>query len=424
MLKKGSRWSRRRWAETRLAQDFAHRVPAHVEQVLTNAYANADQYVSNYNIRMDKVLGADGKPMFRKGLRLISHWGLRDELRALYADPKKNLAKQEMIHTIMQRIIHQQVPAVVIDNPKVAWAPVSNQVDGKKSEREADERYRHILDMYKALKLLDPYYPDAPSHIDRRFKIQREIPEAEVENMLVSVLSAPVSKQVAGLIAKRLGRKLQPFDIWYDGFKSRGAFGERDLDAKVQARFKTAAEFEKALPDTLARLGFDQKTAQFLAEHIEVDAARGAGHAMGRRCAARKPICAPGCPRAAWITRDSTSPCTNWGTTWSRCSPCTAWIPHLMEGVPNTAFTEGFAFVFQARDLDVLGLSKPDEKTKRWKPWTCSGQPGRSAAWRWWTCACGVGCTRTRTPPRPSCAKRPSRLPRTSGTPIMPTPLG
>jgi len=35
----------------------------------------------------------------------------------------------------------------------------------------------------------------------------------------------------------------------------------------------------------------------------------------------------------------------------------------LLEGVPNTAFTEGFAFVFQARDLAVLGLAKPDKKT-------------------------------------------------------------
>jgi oligoendopeptidase F len=32
----------------------------------------------------------------------------------------------------------------------------------------------------------------------------------------------------------------------------------------------------------------------------------------------------------------------------------------LLAGVPNTAFTEGFAFVFQARDMEVLGLAKPD----------------------------------------------------------------
>ena len=33
----------------------------------------------------------------------------------------------------------------------------------------------------------------------------------------------------------------------------------------------------------------------------------------------------------------------------------------LLAGVPNTAFTEGFAFVFQDRDMEILGLSAPDE---------------------------------------------------------------
>ena len=32
----------------------------------------------------------------------------------------------------------------------------------------------------------------------------------------------------------------------------------------------------------------------------------------------------------------------------------------LLQGVPNTAFTEALAFVFQGHDLELLGLSKPD----------------------------------------------------------------
>jgi hypothetical protein len=35
---------------------------------------------------------------------------------------------------------------------------------------------------------------------------------------------------------------------------------------------------------------------------------------------------------------------------------------YLLNGVPNTAFTEALAFVFQKRDLQLLGLSPPDEK--------------------------------------------------------------
>jgi hypothetical protein len=37
---------------------------------------------------------------------------------------------------------------------------------------------------------------------------------------------------------------------------------------------------------------------------------------------------------------------------------------YLLQGVPNTAFTEALAFVFQNRDLELLGLSKPDAKTE------------------------------------------------------------
>ena len=34
----------------------------------------------------------------------------------------------------------------------------------------------------------------------------------------------------------------------------------------------------------------------------------------------------------------------------------------MLQGVPNTAFTEALAFVFQARDLELLGLESPDDE--------------------------------------------------------------
>ena len=36
----------------------------------------------------------------------------------------------------------------------------------------------------------------------------------------------------------------------------------------------------------------------------------------------------------------------------------------LLAGVPNTAFTEAVAFVFQGRDLELLGLAKGDAKSR------------------------------------------------------------
>jgi oligoendopeptidase F len=37
----------------------------------------------------------------------------------------------------------------------------------------------------------------------------------------------------------------------------------------------------------------------------------------------------------------------------------------MLRGVPNTAFTEAFAFVFQERDLDVLGIKREEDPNRK-----------------------------------------------------------
>jgi hypothetical protein len=37
---------------------------------------------------------------------------------------------------------------------------------------------------------------------------------------------------------------------------------------------------------------------------------------------------------------------------------------YTLQGVPNTAFTEALAFVFQAKDLELLGLSSPTAESR------------------------------------------------------------
>jgi hypothetical protein len=63
----------------------------------------------------------------------------------------------------------------------------------------------------------------------------------------------------------------------------------------------------------------------------------------------------------------------------------------LLEGVPNTAFTEALAFVFQNRDLELLGLAKPDATSEAlrtldefWGTYEISGVAlVDMAVWRW-----------------------------------------
>src|SRR5262249_32984634 len=49
-LKEGGEWSRRQWAEARLAERFATRLPAEVSQVITKAFVEGEAYIAADNI--------------------------------------------------------------------------------------------------------------------------------------------------------------------------------------------------------------------------------------------------------------------------------------------------------------------------------------------------------------------------------------
>ncbi|HEY7617929.1 MAG TPA: hypothetical protein VH744_14070, partial [Terriglobales bacterium] len=127
-LKNGGTWSRRQWAEVRLAQRFSKRIPATVKLAISQAEAEAERYIADYNIWMHHLLDAQGKRLFPAKMRLLSHWNLRDEIKADYADKDNGLAKQRMIQQVMERIVTQTIPQVVVDNPAVDWDPVTNEV--------------------------------------------------------------------------------------------------------------------------------------------------------------------------------------------------------------------------------------------------------------------------------------------------------
>ena len=185
---------------------------------------------------MYHLLDPQGQRLFPPKMRLLSHWNLRDEIKADYSDGQNGLAKQRMIQQVMERIVTQTIPQIVINNPMVDWNPYTNEVkpaaakdsDGHFRQPPDHERARarHPLRqaaqrLYIASRKADPYSPTAPTLIDRRFQEDREIPEARVKAMLEQVLTSPLVAQAAQLIQTRLGRPLEPFDIWYNGFRPR-----------------------------------------------------------------------------------------------------------------------------------------------------------------------------------------------------------
>jgi len=376
-LKEGPEWSRRQWAEVRLAQRFSKRIPAEVSLAIAQADAESNKYIAEYNIWMHHLLTPQGQRLFPPKMRLLSHWNLRDEIKADYPDKQNGLAKQRMIQQVMERIVTQTIPASVINNPGVDWNPQSNEVTPaavKDSElagnaeasnfREPDTRYAMLRKTFFAAKKADPYSPTEPTLIARRFEEDREIPEARVKAMLEQVVTSPLVAQTAKLIQSRLGRPLEPFDIWYNGFRPGSQYSEAELDAKVEKKYPSAEAYQKDIPNLLMKLGFSSERAQYLAKHIAVDPSRGAGHAMGAGMRSERAHLRTRIDKNGMDYKGFNVAVHEMGHTVEQTFSLNDVDHTLLQGVPNTAFTEAFAFVFQGHDLELLGLPAPDARSQ------------------------------------------------------------
>lgn len=377
-LAKGPSWSRREWAEARLVEGFGRRVPADVNQALAAASADSARYVAGYNLRVHHLLDEKGRRLFPQGKRLLSHWNLRDEIKACYGDAKEGLAKQRAIAKAMERIVTQTIPLAAIDSPFVDWNPFTNEVkvttslepdapplpkDAKADPSpEPDTRYVKLLADFRAARLVDPYSPAAPSLVARRFDEDRQIPEARVKAILEAVLSSPAFAETGALVAKHLGRPLQPFDVWYAGFRDRGPYTEAELDAITRKRYPTPGAFEKDVPRILAGLGFTEEKARWIASNVVVDPARGSGHAWGASLRGAKAHLRTRVGRDGMDYKGYVIAVHELGHNVEQTVSLNLVDHTLLAGVPNTAFTEAIAFVFQERDLPLLGLTKGDAK--------------------------------------------------------------
>ncbi len=405
-MEQGPRYTRRQWAEARLTGRFNRRVPGEVRQESTRAGAAADLYIAEYNLWMHHLVDEQGRRPFPKGMRLISHWNLRDELKSRYADPE-GTAKQRMIVKLMERIVTQSIPAAVIDNPRVDWNPFTNEVKAAPAEaveadtpqrpvvvdgkREEDVRYAKLLAQFQAARREDPYVPVAPTAIARSFELGRELPETRVKALLEQVLASPLVPRVAKVIEQRLGRKLEPQDLWYAGFKASGKQSDAELDALTRQRYPTAEAFAKDMPRILQGLGFSKERAAFLSAHIRVDPSRGAGHAMQSMRRGDFPRLRTRVGPTGMDYKGYNIAVHELGHNVEQVFSLYNVDHTLLAGVPNNAFTEALAFVFQARDLELLGQAKPDAASERervlndfWQTWEIAGVALVDiAVWHW-----------------------------------------
>ncbi len=391
----GEGWSAQEWGYARMGDVFTSRIPAGVKQAVANANTAADTYISDYNIYMGALRSETDEQLFPQDMALISHWGLRDELKSNYANAQNGLEKQRMIYTVMKRIIAQEIPKKVINNDTFLWKPISNKVylEGKEVSytTEADMRYQTFIDNFKTLKAEDPYTPQLPTYIQRAFEGDMEFSKNEVREMFTKLTSSGQVKEVAMLIEKRLGRPLEPFDIWYDGFKTRSSINEDELTLRTAKAYPSAASFEKDMPNILRRLGFSAADAERISGKIEVDAARGSGHAWGASMKGDKAHLRTRIPAKGMDYKGYNIAMHEFGHNVEQTISLYDVDYYMMNGVPNTAFTEALAFLFQKRDLDVLGMGEKNTNKQYLATldifWNCYEIMGVAlvdmAAWEW-----------------------------------------
>ena len=362
----GANWTRLEWAMARMGDVFTTRVPADVNSRLAQAYADAENYIADYNIFMGSLRTNDNRQLWQDDKILLSHWNLRDELKALYADTANGQQKQEMIYQVMQRIVRQEIPQAAINIGDYLWKPYENTNE----PAEPYTRYERILATAHAYFAEDRYCPSAPTAIQRNFEAGTEIPADELDSLFRALIGSPQVQQVAQIIRQRLGRDLRPYDIWYDGFKARASLNEDNLTALTRRLYPDADAFALDMPRLLERLGFAAADAKDIAAHIVVEPARGSGHAwpcLGRHEDARlrTRIPAPGMDYKGYnIAVHEFGHCVEQVLDMYR-------IDHYMlSGVPNTAYTEASAFLWQQRDLQLL----PKSQTTNYKPQTTNDE--------------------------------------------------
>ena len=381
------------WAYARMGDMFTERIPTETRQQNALVNNNGNRYIDAYNIYMGKLFNTKGKHIFPEDMMLLCHWNLRDEIKANYNKGKDGTEKQRTVYEVMKRVISQEIPKEVINSNEYDWNPYTNTLskDGKTitGTPESVVRYEMMLNNFHSMQRIDKYMGN--TFIDRKFNDDMEVALNDVEALFEKFLSAPELLKTGELIKKRLGRKLEAYDIWYDGFKPRADLDEDILDKQIRNLYPNAEALEKDLPNILVKLGYSPERARYLAEKIAVDPARGSGHAAGASMKGQKARLRTRIPENGMNYKGYNIAIHEFGHNVEQTISLYDIDYYMLSGVPNTSFTEALAFMFQKRDLEILGIqnNNPDRIAmevfdKAWSLYEIAGVSMLDiAVWKW-----------------------------------------
>jgi hypothetical protein len=269
-----------------------------------------------------------------------------------------------MISRIVMHIIHQTIPESMIGETEFYWEPESNRVYRKERDRfveaeftpEPDLRYRLLHYNMTSRMKEDENHPPGSTYLSRTFE-NRQLSEERVVNLLESVVAAPEKAEVAGIIEERLGRKLEPFDIWYPGFQSQSNYDMDELDGLIREKYPNPPAFQEDIPRILRRIGFPGDFADFMGQHVVVDPVPSGGHANGPQMKGAKAHLRTRFEPYGLNYKGYRIGMHELGHTVEQNVSMYQTDHYFLKGIPSSPFTEAMADLLAYRDVVGLGVS-------------------------------------------------------------------
>ncbi len=125
-------------------------------------------------------------------------------------------------------------------------------------------------------------------------------------------------------------------------------------------KYPTSDAFAQDMKNILMKLGFNPAKADFIASRVVVEPSRGAGHASGAEMRSDNSNLRTRVGKDGMDYKGYNIAVHEFGHNVEQTITLQDVDYYMMRGVPNTAFTEAWAFVFQKRDLELLGLKEND----------------------------------------------------------------
>lgn len=359
----GAEWSREDWARVRIGDMFDYRSDPDKDPEPIQLPDELRDYTSLYILSMDHMLSPDMEILFPEGTRLNSHNGLRDETKGLYTR-ENSLERQRMISTIVMHIIYQTIPECMIGETEYYWEPEGNKVFTKEGDQfvnteftaEADRRYQVLHHNMTSKMRQDVKYSEGSSYLTRTFE-NRQLSEEKIVELLESVVGAPEKEAVVRIIEERLGRKMEPFDIWYSGFQSHSKLNMDELDALIRQKYPTPLSFQEDIPQILSRIGFSDDQADFLGNHVIVDPIPSGGHANGPQMKGAKAYLRTRFEPYGLNYKGYRIGMHEIGHTIEQNTSMYRSDYYFLKGIPSSPFTEAMADLIAYRDMVGLGIS-------------------------------------------------------------------